>query len=79
MMRSMPKSVNAWTRSSPTPKTQMAPHFRWRRRAAVVAKVLCDLGDGGDVMDFVDVKVHAARADNDDAGMQFEGRSSSGR
>ena len=47
--------------------------------ARVDAEVFRDLGDGGDVMDFVDVCGHAARAENVDAGVQFQGRSSSSR
>lgn len=45
----------------------------------VFAEVFRDLGDGGDVMDHVDVRGHAARAKSGDAGVQFQGRSSSSR
>src|SRR5436309_1732391 len=45
----------------------------------VFAEVLGDLGIGGDVMDLVDVRGHAARAEISDAGLQFQGRSSSSR
>ncbi len=45
----------------------------------VFTEVLCDLGDGGDVMNLVDVRGHAARAENADAGVQFQGKSSSSR
>jgi hypothetical protein len=45
----------------------------------VFTKVLGDLGDGSDVMDCVDVRGHAARAENVDAGVQFQGRSASSR
>jgi hypothetical protein len=45
----------------------------------VFTEVFCDLGDGGDVMNLVDVRGHAARAENADAGIQFQGRSSSSR
>ena len=45
----------------------------------VFAEAPRDLGDGGEVMDFVDVGCHAARAEIADAGVQFQGRSSSSR
>jgi len=45
----------------------------------VFAEVPRDLGDGGDVTDSVDVGGHAARAEIADAGVQFQGRTSSSR
>ena len=46
----------------------------------VFAEVLGDLGDGGDVMDLVDVRGHAVRTEIADArGVQFQGSNSSSR
>lgn len=45
----------------------------------IFTKILCDLGNGGNVMDFIDVGGHAARADIADAGVQFHGSNSSSR
>jgi len=45
----------------------------------IFTEVLRDLGNGGDVMDLVDVGSHAARAEIADAGVQFQGRSSFSR
>ena len=67
---SIPKSVNAWTPSSPTPSTQMTPSSNLHltgdvsQPVFVFAEVLGDTGDGFDVMDLVDVHSHAARAES---------------
>lgn len=45
----------------------------------IFTEVLRDLGNGGDVMDLVDVGSHAARAEIADARVQFQGRSSFSR
>ena len=45
----------------------------------IFTKILCDLGNGGDVVDFIDVGGHAARAEIVDAGVQFHGSNSSSR
>ena len=45
----------------------------------VFAEVLRDLSNGGDVMNLVDVHGYAALAEIADAGVQFQGSSSSSR
>jgi hypothetical protein len=58
---------------------EKAPAAPTARPIFVFTEVLRDLGDGGDVMDLVDVRGHAARAEIADAGVQFQGSSSSSR
>ena len=46
----------------------------------VFAEVLGDASDGGDVMDFIDVRGHAARTEIADVGcVQFQGSNASSR
>ena len=45
----------------------------------IFTKILCDLGNGGNVMDFIDVGGHAAQAEIADAGVQLHGSNSSSR